>query len=342
MPDTRDIVLSGSVQDMRQQTATIAVLGLISESCFLSPERGRHRHCRQRALDLLGLDETADDGTIEQAIRAQPAFFFQFYCQGAAAVCAGCGELIEPGQPACSQCGVALEEPLGLLARPEWERRLTTRGLEVAIATRLVADELLMHTILRSVRLLVLRNLAGQSDQDDWEVRAREIRELVLDAWPEGRKPGRDTWEFRYIRSCAVFWLVAWPMLQERFTLAQIDGWNTRLVRAAAVSSQRWADAGAPPDDYAAAVQAILQTSGINREQAIQALAPTDAVAEDRRAPAAVVIHPPELVWERARRAHSRQGDAWLLIRLEPAEEEALAAKIGLEDPDEVAQRFSL
>jgi hypothetical protein len=47
-------VLSGSVQDMRQQTATIATLGLIGESCFLSPERGRHGHCRRRALALLG------------------------------------------------------------------------------------------------------------------------------------------------------------------------------------------------------------------------------------------------------------------------------------------------
>jgi hypothetical protein len=338
----RDIVLSGSVQDMRQQAGTIAALTLLEESCLLSPERGRHGHCRAKALALLGLDENAGDGTIAAAVRAQPAFFFQFYCQGAAAMCASCGELIGPGEGGCQACGLALEEPLGLLARPEWESRLTTRALEVAIATRLVADELLMVTIFRSVRLLVLRNLAGQPDQDDWERRAREMRELVLDAWPEGRKPGRDTWEFRYIRTCAVFWLVAWPMLKGRFTLAEIDGWNTRLVRATAVSSQRWADAEAAPDDYAAAVEAILATPGINREQAIQALAPSDAVEEAQRPPAPVVIYPPELVWERARRARSRLGDAWLLIHLEPAEDEALAAKIGLEDPDEVARRFSL
>ncbi|MEI2691580.1 MAG: hypothetical protein V9H69_18510 [Anaerolineae bacterium] len=198
-------------------------------------------------MELLALDATADDGTIERAIQAQPAFFYAFYCQGAAAVCAACGELIEPGQPACPNCGLALEEPLGLLARPEWERRLTTRGLEVAIATRLVVDELLMVTIFRSVRLLVLRNLANQSDQDSWEMRAREIREMVLDAWPEGSKPGRDTWEFRFIRTCAVFWLVAWPMLKGRFTLEEIDGWSTKLVRAVAVSSQRWADAERRP-----------------------------------------------------------------------------------------------
>jgi hypothetical protein len=117
----------------------------------------------------------------------------------------------------------------------------------VAIATRLVVDELLMVTIFRSVRLLVLRNLASQSDQDSWEMRAREIREMVLDAWPEGSKPGRDTWEFRFIRTCAVFWLVSWPMLKGRFTLDEIDGWSTKLVRAVAVSSQRWADAGADP-----------------------------------------------------------------------------------------------
>jgi hypothetical protein len=338
---TRDIILSGSVQDMRQQTGTIATLGLISESCFLSPERGRHGHCRRRALALLRLDEQADDGTIEQAVRAQPAFFFQFYCQGAAALCASCGELIEPGQAACSQCGLALEEPLGLLAKPEWERRLTTRGLEVAITTRLVVDELLMYTIFRSARLFVLRNLAGQSDRDDWEVRAREIREMVLDAWPEGSKPGRDTWEFRFIRTCAVFWLVSWPMLRATFTLDQIDGWSTKLVRAVAVSSQRWADAGADPADYAAAVEAVLGTTGINKEQAILALAPKNAAREQRPEPGKVVIHPPELVYERARRAYSKFGDPWLMIWLDPAEDRMLVEKgIPLDDPGELASRF--
>ncbi|MFZ2361630.1 MAG: hypothetical protein WA040_19980 [Anaerolineae bacterium] len=340
---TRDIILSGSVQDMRQQTATIATLGLITENCFLSPERGRHGHCRRRALALLGLHETADDAAIERAIQAQPAFFYAFYCQGAAAVCAACGELIEPGQTMCSQCGLALEEPLGLLARHEWERRLTTRGLEVAIASRLVVDELLMVTIFRSVRLLVLRNLANQSDQDSWEMRAREIREMVLDAWPEGVRPSRDTWEFRFIRTCAVFWLVSWPMLRDRFTLDEIDGWSTKLVRAVAVSSQRWADAGADPADYAAAVDAILRTTGINKEQAILALAPIGVARERRIEPGKVVIHPPELVYERARRAYSKFGDPWLVIWLDPAEDRMLVEKgIPLDDPGELASRFSV
>ena len=327
---TRDIILSGSVQDMRQQTATLATLGLISESCFLSPERGRHGHCRRRALELLALDETANDDTIERAIQAQPAFFYAFYCQGAAAICAACGELIEPGQAACSQCGLALEEPLGLLAKPEWERRLTTRGLEVAIATRLVVDELLMVTIFRSVRLLVLRNLASQSERDSWEMRAREIREMVLDAWPEGSKPSRDTWEFRFIRVCAVFWLVSWPMLRGRFTLEQIDGWSTKLVRAVAVSSQRWADAGADSADYSAALEAIL------------ALAPIGVAREQRPEPGKVVIHPPELVYERAKRAYSKFGDPWLVIWLDPAEDRMLVEKgIPLDDPGDLASRFS-
>ncbi len=340
---TREIILSGSVQDMRQQTATIATLGLISESCFLSPERSRHGHCRRRALALLGLDQTADDGTIERAVQAQPAFFYAFYCQGAAAVCASCGELIEPGQTMCSQCGLALEEPLGLLARHEWERRLTTRGLEVAIATRLVVDELLMVTIFRSVRLLVLRNLANQSEEDSWEVRAREIREMVLDAWPEGSKPGRDTWEFRFIRTCAVFWLVSWPMLRDRFTLEEIDTWSTKLVRAVAVSSQRWADAGADAADYAAALEAILATTGINKEQAILALAPIGVAREQRLEPGKVVIHPPELVYERAKRAYSKFGDPWLVIWLDPAEDRMLVERgIPLDDPGELASRFSV
>jgi hypothetical protein len=34
---TRDIVLSGSVQDMRQQTATIATLGLIGRQLLPQP-----------------------------------------------------------------------------------------------------------------------------------------------------------------------------------------------------------------------------------------------------------------------------------------------------------------
>jgi hypothetical protein len=190
---------------------------------------------------------------------------------------------------------------------------------------------------------MVLRNLAGQSPRDDWEVRAREIRELVLDAWPEGVRPGRDTWEFRFIRTCAVFWLVAWPMLKERFTLEEIDGWNTRLVRAVAVSSQRWADAGADGQDYAGAVDAILATPGINKEQAILALAPTDAAPHRRPEPGKVVIHPPELVYERAKRAYSKFGDPWLVIWLEPDEDRMLVEKgIPLDDPNDVASRFSL
>jgi hypothetical protein len=47
-------------------------------------------------------------------------------------------------------------------------------------------------------------------------------------------------------------------------------------VRAVAVSSQRWADAEAAAADYAAAVEAILATTGINKEQAILALAPIE------------------------------------------------------------------
>lgn len=340
---SHEIVLSGSLQNMRRQASVLAVLCLVSETCFFSSERGRHGQCRAEALHLLGLDDAADDATLEQAILASLTFAWQFHCQGAASLCASCGSLIEPGYPACLECGVILEQPVGVLARPEWENRLTTRALEIAIATRTVADDLLMYTIFRSVRLLVLRNLANQSSLENWELRAHELREMILDAWPEGCKPGKDTWEYRFIRACAVFWLVAWPMLKERFTLDEIDSWNTKLVRATAVSSQRWADAGAEPESYAEAVEAIVESTGIDRERAIAALAPSDLRPESDTGARRVVIHPPDLVYERSTRARSRLGDTWLLIALEPDEDEVLAGKgVRLEDASEVARRFSI
>jgi len=56
-----------------------------------------------------------------------------------------------------------------------------------------------------------------------------------------------------------------------------------------------------------------------------------------------VVIHPPELVYERAKRAYSKLGDPWLVIWLDPDEDRMLVEKgIPLDDPGEVASRFGL
>ena len=336
-----DLVLLGSPDRLRRHAAGLAAAQLVQESCFLSPERARHGACRQQALALLGLDDAGDDQFLA-AIQADPAFAQAFHCQGAAAVCAACGGLAGPGALACPECGQALAQPVGVLARPEWERRLVTRGLEIAITTTLVADSFLMHSIQRTVRLLVLRNLLGQSPLDDWRVRVREVRATVLDAWPEARRPGSDTWEYRFIRACAVFWVLAWPMLAEGFTLEEVDGWSSKLVRAAAVSSQRWAEAGADPATYGRLVRGIMDAEGLQREQALLALAPNDLAGEGTVPAGAVVLHPPELVYERSVRALDSAGTPWLLIELAPEEDQVLAHKgIRLADPGDVAQRFS-
>lgn len=329
--EMQGIVLFGSTDRMRRQAADMAVTQLIEESCFLSPERQRHDACRAKALEILGFYD-ATDAAIQVAIPAHARFAMDFYCQGAALVCAACGALIGPGHRACPECGLAIEQPVGVLARPEWETRLTTKALEVAVATTLVADDLLMYTIHRTVRLFVLRNLLNQSSLDSWQTRVREIRETVLDAWPEGRKPDKESWQYRFIRVSAAFWVVAWPMLKDFLSLQQVDAFNTRLVRAIAASATRWADANADPLDYGQLVSRILSSESIDKVRAIQALSPADVTpVEGDEAPRAgkVVLHPPELLM-RGTIAHTPLGAAWLAIPLHPPEVEALETRFGV------------
>lgn len=349
--ETQGIVLFGSTDRMRRQTADVAVMQLIQESCFLSPERARHAACRAKALEILGLYDATDEAILA-AISAHARFAMNFYCQGAATRCSGCGGLVGPGHLGCPECGQVLEQPVGVLARPEWETRLTTKALEVAITTALVVDDLLMVTIHRTVRLLVLRNLLSQSGQSHWKLRASEIRQTVLDAWPEGRKPDKESWEYRFIRACAVFWVVGWPMLKAAFTLPEVDErFNTRLVRAVSISAARWADAGADPDDYGHLVRGIMETDGLNKEKAILALSPADIVRADPADPAdpetqpaalAVVLHPPEL-FMRGTIAYTPLGVPWLAIPLEQAEVEALETRYGIAEAPaaELIARFA-
>jgi hypothetical protein len=64
---------------------------------------------------------------------------------------------------------------------------------------------------------------------------------------------------------------------------------------------------------------------------------------EQRPEPGKVVIHPPELVYERAKRAYSKFGDPWLVIWLDPAEDRMLVENgIPLDDPGDLASRFSV
>lgn len=329
--ETQSIVLFGSPDRMRRQAADAAVTQLIQESCFLSPERQRHDACRAKALEIFGWQD-ATDAAIIVAIQGHARFALDFYCLGAALNCAACGALVGPGYPACPECGLVIEQPVGILAKPEWETRLTTKALEVAITTSLVADDLLMYTIHRTIRLFVLRNQLNQSTLDNWQTRVREIRQALLDAWPEGREPDKDSWEYRFIRTSAAFWVVAWPMLKGFLSLNEVDAFTTKLVRAIATSATRWADAGADPLDYGQLVSRILASASIDKVRAISALSPADiAPAEGDTAPKAgkVVLHPPELLM-RGSIAYTPQGAPWLAIPLHPPEVDALAATYGL------------
>lgn len=298
---TEEIVLYGSLSTMRRQAATQSVVALIEETCFLSPEKARHGHCRIAALTILGLSyEGTSDAQIKSAIAKSETFVSQFYCRGAATTCANCGLMVLPGYTECPSCEQKIDVPAGVLAIPEWQTRLTSQALRVAITTHLVAGDLLSYTIHRTTRLIILRNMLSQSDAESWERRAEEVRNFILDHWPEDHQPKRDSWEFRFIRISAAFWLVAWPMLKKEFTLDQVDSWNTMMIRAAVTSAVKWQDAGASPEAYASIVSEIVQTPDLNQVAAVRGVSPADLMdAEEEEEPASsppLFIHPPELL----------------------------------------------
>ncbi len=296
---TTDIVLYGNLTDMRRQAAATAVISLIEGSCFLSPEGHKHEHCQDRAFALLGLEMGSDNNDdIRKAIIDSDTFISQFYCQGAATGCANCGAMVLPGYSKCPDCDQEIDVPAGVLTLAEWQTNLTSAALQVAIATHLIAGDLLSYTIHRTTRLVVLRNMLNQSDLDDWNTRAREVRNHILDQWPEGSQPPKDSWEHRFIRISAAFWLVAWPMLKLKFTLEEIDGWNTKMIRAAVISATKWEDAGANPDSYAEIVKAITTSQDLDQVAAIKGVSPADMEDDNDESEVKpkLFIHPPELV----------------------------------------------
>jgi hypothetical protein len=305
---------------MRQQSGALATLALITDSCFLSPERGRHDHCRQEALDLLEMNGGTDN-EICAAILSNPEFAMQFYCQGAATACGNCGSLVLPGNLSCPECEEAFELT-GALAIPEWQLRLVGKTLEIAVNTTEIANELLTYTINRTVRVIVLRNLLGQVQAMPLHLKAKEIREYILSLWPEGKMPAKDSWEFRFIRISAAFWTVAWPMLKTVFTLEEVDEWSTAMIRAVANSATKWADAEANPNDYAQTVRAIMDAEGFNKTAAINGLVPTDMQEQEYKQPDPLILHPATLI---PRGWIITIGDsAFLTIPVTPDEREAL------------------
>ena len=298
---TTDIVLYGNLTDMRRQAAATAVIQLIEGSCFLSHDHVKHLHCEERAFELLGLPLLqTSDAEVRQAIMDSDTFISQFYCQGASTGCANCGSMVPPGYSKCPDCDQEIVVPTGVLALAEWQTNLTGAALQVAIATHLIAGDLLSYTIHRTTRLVVLRNMLNQSDLDDWNTRAREVRNHILDQWPEGSQPEKDSWEHRFIRISAAFWLVAWPMLKLKFTLEEVDGWNTKMIRAAVASATKWTDAGASPASYAEIVRAITTSQDLDQVAAIKGVSPADMDKDDDEEEPEVkpklFIHPTELV----------------------------------------------
>lgn len=290
---TTGIVLSGSIPQMRQQSAVAAVLSLIEQSCFLSPEKNKHEHCWGAAIENLGLESGATDDEIRKAMLDSPAFLSQFYCQGAATGCAACGSLNGPGVRKCVECDEPIDLPVGVLAKSEWQTRLTTEALRVAITTHIVAGDLLSYTIHRTTRLMVLRNMLNHSDGMDWNLMARDVRNTIVDAWPEGMAPDKASWEWKFIRISAAFWIVAWPMLKKQFTLEEVDAWNTKMIRAAVVSATKWFDADADPEVYGQVVAGIMEDNSINKTAALAGVSPADMESDDEEEENAVSITPP-------------------------------------------------
>lgn len=332
---TRALTRLGSISDMRRQTANLAALQLIKDSCFLSAEANRHTHCREKAIEIMGytpetIAQLTDDDLDDDIRDGLQDFAMKFFCRGASITCWSCGNLIPNGARACQKCGVIVTEPAGVLAKPEWETRLTLTAFEVAIASSLITDELMMYSIHSTARLLVLRNLLNQSENDHWKVRAHDIRQHMLDRWPDGRQPETGSWQIRFMRASAVFWLLGWPALRNYFSMEAVEKlFNTHLIKAVAVSVGRWADADVDLDDYGRLVHGIMLTPGINKEKAIRAISPEDLkeaeTGEDARE-RQIVLHPPELL-TRGMITYSATGEPWLVIPVKQPEVEILEAR---------------
>lgn len=332
------IILYNSVTDNRRQAAVSAVIGLIEETCFWSSESLRHQHCYEAALECLGLSvhnyETEDEMNaairfgIEQNIGN---FIYDWYCEGAATTCTNCGALVEPGYQSCPECNNKFTTAIGVLAKPEWELRLATRVLEIAVNTTIVIDELLTHAINQTVKLIVVRNLLNQGEHDDWKARIKAIQAHVIDAWPEDGRPDKTSWEWRYARECATFWVVAWPMLKKCFTLQDLEKFSTKIIRAIAVSSRRWAEEGADPEVYCKIIKGLLESTGIDKERAIRELYPEDADPEQssREKEPMVVFHAPEIL-ARGKIARNDEGKPWLSTPLQEQEVEILIGQFGI------------
>lgn len=337
---TTTIALRSSTIDNRRQAAVRAVTSLIEETCFWSTQSLRHQHCYEHALEMLGLSvhdcETEDEmnAAIRYGIEQNRGnFIHDWYCEGAATTCTNCGTLVEPGYQFCPDCNQKFTTQVAVLTKPEWELRLTTRVLEIAINTSILSDELLTGAIFQSVRLIVVRNLLNQSEHDDWKGRIKAIQAHVIDAWPEDSRPDKTSWEWRYARECATFWVVAWPMLKKCFTLADIEKFSTKIIRAIAVSSRRWAEEGADPDVYCKIIKGLLESTGIDKERAIRELYPEDADPEqsNREPEPTVVFHAPEIL-ARGKIARNDEGKPWLTTPLEEQEVDILVNQFGIDE----------
>lgn len=336
---TRSLTRLNEPANVRFELAGAATLEILETSCFLSSEAWRHVSCRTKALEFMGLGKEASDAEIVNFIEKHPSFGLQgFYCQGAAVICGECGGIIGPGYRACPSCGVTLDEPIGILAKPEWETRVTLTSLDVIIATTLLINNLLGQNIHKTIKLLVLRNLINQSPLATWNARVNEIRNTIVDRWPEGHKPETTSWQYKFIRVSAIFWVVAWPMLKKYFTLEEVDEiFNTRLVRAVGISAPKWYDAGADPDVYGKLMRLIIDADGLDKEAAIKGLSPNDIQSAENVAASGnakvMVLHPPELI-VRGNIVRSQSGSALLAVAVTEDEVQILESQYGLSELD--------
>lgn len=334
-------VLADDPKEMREVAAVTSNLYLILESCFMNPAIGhRHEYCREKAVGLLGLERDVDNEAIWDAAQDSRDFHTKFYCLGEAVTCANCGSLVPPGWKSCPQCDEEVTQLASLLAKPQWQQRMTIKALEVAIATDEVSSKFLMYSINNTVRLYVASNFLGHSSNDPWTLQVKHIRDAVVDIWPEDKRPDSQTWEYRYIRACAVFWLLAWPMLEKYFNFRESMEFSSPFIRSIAASAQRWVEADADPDEYGRLVREAMDNTKVNALEMIRAIAP--ASQDEGESGKTRVVFRPEEVLRRGNLAYVN-GDAWLVIPLEPEEASIMIShyRIVEESPQSIIERIT-
>lgn len=248
------------IQQLRRQRMAdwnAAAIKMITESCFLSPERARHLFCEERAAEIIGDDPT------EEAMLEYESFFAKFWCSGAAVACTNCGILIPPGENKCADCGNKIELVPALLSQPEWHKAVVSRGIH-DLATALGGlTRYFSGFLFAAARIMVTQGWIDVGRPDA----VVELRETLHDMLVD---PDKQAWHYKWASACSYFWVQVWPWLEQQgFSLADTDALSTEQVEEAVRKYRQATRTSGNMEEIASNVALVLKEGGNPRNVAL-------------------------------------------------------------------------